>query len=195
MNVTEMNQSVFDQMYYVLLDELDWPMLSATSAYYNNTDKWKFIIDGPVQSLYQYMYENNKCIHRDYQNLGVNGARSSSMAHQLIQTIARDNKIDHPIWGLWELIGNDVCNGHPGTSHMTTPDEFYANNMESFTYLDSVLPNGSRILTMGLAVKFTQNFVFNDKLSYFLLCFGYILHRMGRYYIMPCMPRFIRLDG
>ena len=153
MNVTEMNQSVFDQMYYVLLDELDWPMLSATSAYYNSTEKWKYIIDGPVQSLYEYMYENNKCIHRDYQNLGVNGARSSSMANGLIETISRNNKMDHPIWGLWELIGNDVCSGHPGTSHMTTPDEFYANNMKSFNYLDSVLPNGSRILTMGLAVR------------------------------------------
>eukprot|EP01084_Bolivina_argentea_P110558 197377_1 len=151
MNVTEMNQNVFEQAYYVLLDELDWPMLSATSAFYNNTERWKYIIDGPVQSLYEYMYENNKCIHRDYQNLGVNGARSSSMAHELIQTIARNAKFDHPIWGLFELIGNDVCSGHPGTSHMTTPTQFYTNNMESFTYLDSVLPNGSRILTMGLA--------------------------------------------
>ena len=49
------------------------------------------------------------------------------------------------------LAGNDVCNGHPGTSHMTTPSEFYQNNLKSFEYLDANLPYGSRILSMGLA--------------------------------------------
>ena len=135
---------------HVLLDELDWPMFSASTAYLNDTAHTPFadIISGPVNSLYKLMRENNRCMHRDYQNLGVNGARSSSMAHGLISTIARDATSDYPIWGLFELIGNDVCSGHPGTSHMTTPEEFYANNMESFGYLDIVLPTGSRIITM-----------------------------------------------
>jgi hypothetical protein len=44
----------------------------------------------------------------------------------------------------------DVCNPHPGMSHMTTPREFYANVMNTFTYLDNgVLPKGSHLLVFG----------------------------------------------
>lgn len=44
----------------------------------------------------------------------------------------------------------DVCNPHPGMSHMTKPQEFYANVMSTFTYLDNgVLPEGSHLLVFG----------------------------------------------
>jgi ferredoxin len=45
----------------------------------------------------------------------------------------------------------DVCNGHPGMSHMTTPKEFYDNVVIAMNYLDTVLPKGSHVLFMGLA--------------------------------------------
>ena len=47
--------------------------------------------------------------------------------------------------------GNDVCNGHPDTiAHMTTPERFVEANTATLRYLDSVLPKGSSLLSMGL---------------------------------------------
>ena len=41
---------------------------------------------------------------------------------------------------------------HPDTfDHMTKPDEFYANVIETMTYLDTVLPAGSHVFLTGLA--------------------------------------------
>ena len=101
-NVTEMNEQVFDQMYFVLLNELDWPMLSATTGIYNSTIKWHNIIEGNVTSLYEKFLEKNRCNHRDYQNLGVNGARSGAMASGLIKTVKRNAQTDHPIFAIFE---------------------------------------------------------------------------------------------
>ncbi len=44
--------------------------LHIVSGYINLT--WP-IIEGPVHSIYTFMKERNRCNHRDYQNLGVNG--------------------------------------------------------------------------------------------------------------------------
>jgi len=97
------------------------------------------------------MKNRNRCNHRDYQNLGVNGARSGSMADSLVMTIRRNPQNDRPLMILFELIGNDVCNGHPGMGDMSTPAEFYQNNLRSFRWLDANMPYGTRIITMGLA--------------------------------------------
>lgn len=51
---------------------------------------------------------------------------------------------------LWRL-GNDVCNGHPGTSHMTNTTEFYANVVAALQYLDTQLPAGSHVIFEPLA--------------------------------------------
>src|SRR3990167_6001961 len=45
----------------------------------------------------------------------------------------------------------DVCNPHPGFSHMTTPEEFYTNVVTAMNYLDTQLPMGSHVIFMGLA--------------------------------------------
>jgi len=101
--------------------------------------------------LYLRMLELNRCNHRDFQNLGVNGARSGAMADQLDQTLQRDPLTDHPLLLVYELIGNDVCNGHHTFQTMTTPEEFYQNNLQAFQYLDSMVPFGTRVLALGLA--------------------------------------------
>eukprot|EP01084_Bolivina_argentea_P110557 197374_1 len=151
MNVTQMSTQVFQQLYFVLLNELDWPHLSTTTAFYNSTDQWKHIIQGPVDSLYLRFLQLNRCNKNDYANMGVNGARSSSMSFHLDQQLRRSPLTDKPAYVNYELLGNDVCNGHPGFSHMTTPQEFYDNNMKVFQYLDANLPTGSQVVANGLA--------------------------------------------
>ena len=103
-----------------------------------------------MDSVYMRMHTINRCNHRDYQNMGVNGARSTSMADSIVQTLKRDPNNDHPVLLMLELVGNDVCNGHPGTSHMTQPDTYYAAQLKSLRHIDSVVPNGSHVIAVGL---------------------------------------------
>ena len=77
------------------------------------------------------------CSHRDFQNIGVNGARSSR-ARDLVESAARNPLLDHPALVVLSLIGNDVCNGHPGMSHMTTPEEFYDNMLQALKVLGGI---------------------------------------------------------
>ncbi len=54
---------------WVFTNELDWPMLSAGTAYFNSTENWEEVIQGPVDSMYLRFRERNRCNHRDYQML------------------------------------------------------------------------------------------------------------------------------
>ena len=65
-----------------------------------------------ISSLYQRLRARNLCNHRDYQNMGVNGARITA-SMPLVEGLARDAQHDHPLLVVFSLIGNDVCNGHP----------------------------------------------------------------------------------
>jgi len=97
------------------------------------------------------MFDRDHCNHRDYQNIAVNGARSSSMLN-IMKTLSRDQKNDSPLLVIYSLVGNDVCNGHPDTlDHMTTVEEMYKNVYTTLTYLDTVLPKGSHLIATGLA--------------------------------------------
>ena len=73
-------------------------------------NQWPHSIDGPVDSLYLRMKEMNRCIHRDYQNIAVNGARSGNM-QDTMKGLARNQTTDYPMIVVLALIGNDVCNG------------------------------------------------------------------------------------
>ena len=96
------------------------------------------------------VWESNHCSFRDYQNIAVNGARSSSMLDSIITTMARNQSYDQPVLLTYALIGNDVCNGHHDLEHMTTPQEFYQNVVGAMKYLDGVLPAGSHVYFVGL---------------------------------------------
>ena len=48
----------------------------------------------------------------------------------LVESVARDPDLDHPALVIYSLIGNDVCNSHAGTSHMTTPEQFHENVLQ-----------------------------------------------------------------
>jgi acyloxyacyl hydrolase len=62
------------------------------------------------------MRERNLCNHRDYQNIGVNGGRTSNMAPPdgIISALQR-TKADAPANVFYALIGNDVRRLFPNT--------------------------------------------------------------------------------
>lgn len=146
----ELNIDTFSDLLMILENEFDWPMLSFTTGY-ESTSKWPMSIQGPMESIYSKMRGLNRCNHRDFQNIAVNGARSSSMKDTIVKSFARHKLIDKPAMISLELIGNDVCNGHHDLDHMTTPEEYFKNMHATLEYLDNLLPQGSVILPVGLA--------------------------------------------
>jgi acyloxyacyl hydrolase len=70
----------------------------------------------------------------------------------IMKSLARNQIEDVPQLVIYSLVGNDVCNGHNDTiAHMTTVEEMRANVLATLSYLDTVLPQGSHVLTTGLA--------------------------------------------
>ena len=147
LNSSEVGVEAFQDLFFILENEFDWPMLSSATGYKNST--WKDI-SGPVDSGYLRLREINRCNHRDYQNIAVNGARSSAMANTIVKSFTRKGMKDNPVFLTFALVGNDVCNGHHGTAHMTTPAEFYANNLRTFQYVDSIVAPDSVLIAIGL---------------------------------------------
>jgi acyloxyacyl hydrolase len=141
----------FSHIIEAAANELDWPACSWSTGYHE-TDRCPASVPlAPMNSIYQRLRERNLCMHRDFQNIGVNGARVGSMADGIIQSFARDQTTDTPLLVFHALIGNDVCNGHPGAGHMTTPDAFRASVLQSLAHLDAVLPPGSHVAFIPLA--------------------------------------------
>ncbi|EFA78313.1 acyloxyacyl hydrolase [Heterostelium album PN500] len=145
LTAADINSTTYVGMMATLENELDWPERSSYTGWNTNSSA------GPVDSIYLRLLERNRCNHRDYQNAGVNGARSGNVANGNIQSISRHQQTDNPVLLFLELIGNDVCSGHHDLDHMTTTEEFEANTLKSLNYLDSVLPMGSHVVFVGLA--------------------------------------------
>ena len=125
-------------------------MLSAMTGYYPDAAPFPDIA-GPVRSVYQRVVADNPCAHRDYQNIGVNGARAGAMNDTIQASMARAPH-DRPALVFYALIGNDVCNGHPDTvAHMTTPADMRRSFRATLAFLDTRLPRGSKVAVMGLA--------------------------------------------
>jgi len=143
----DLNEPILKDLPFALENEFDWPMLSTTTAYKNST--WD-VIQGPVDSFYLRLRELNHCNHRDYQNIGVNGDDSFLMSQHTMYTMSRNKSMDHPAFISLALLGNDVCNSEHDTEHMTTPEEFYANQLKILQYLDDTVPKGSVVLAIGL---------------------------------------------
>ena len=58
---------------------------------------------------------------------------------------------DTPLIVFHPLIGNDVCNGHPGMGSMTTVQDFGAAVNKTLAHLETVLPRGSAVVLIALA--------------------------------------------
>jgi acyloxyacyl hydrolase len=52
-------------------------------------------------------------------------------------SVQRDQQNDQPLLVFFALIGNDVCNGHPGMDHMTNVTAFHDNVLASLQFLDT----------------------------------------------------------
>ncbi|XP_072024277.1 acyloxyacyl hydrolase-like isoform X2 [Amphiura filiformis] len=148
MTASKLSADVFKHVLMVVEDEFDWPELSGTTGYMNTT--WD-IVHGLTDSLYYKLVQRNRCNHRDFQNIGVNGARAEKI-NTIAHSMSRDPNTDHPAIVMYSLIGNDVCNGHPDTiAHMTTPEQMKAYSLSSLKYLDTRLPKGSFVIVTGMA--------------------------------------------
>jgi len=145
---SQMNESVYADLMLIAENELDWPFMSSATGFMNIS--WAGVPVGPIDSGYLRNWNRNHCAFRDYQNIAVDGARSSSMLHSIIQSMSRNPTLDYPVSLSYALIGNDVCNGHYGSGSMTTPQEFYSNVAGALQYLDQVLPSGSHVSFIGL---------------------------------------------
>lgn len=148
-NTTEMSYVVFEPLLNILENELDWPELSSMTGFIPNP--YPMINHGPTDSVYMRLKARNRCNHRDYQNIAVNGARSGSM-DDIMLSLFRNPTADYPVILFYALVGNDVCNGHPDTiDHMTKPDQMKNNTMKTLKYLDQTLPKGSHVFLTALA--------------------------------------------
>lgn len=142
-----------DGMAKFSLDELDFPQCSWGTGHVDSLEKCPFQHEVPgvtgVTSLYTKLRERNRCNHNDFQNIGVNGARMPA-SDGLVEAVARRTDVDHPVLLWMSLIGNDVCNGHPGNEHMTDPEKFKSDAIASLDKLDETLPAGSYVVSLGL---------------------------------------------
>ena len=150
LTATNITKHIFKDLWFVLTNEFDWPMLSSFTGFYNKSH-WPQIISGPVDSVYKHLVERNLCNHRDYQNIGENGADSFTMNDVLVEALARNNKTDRPALVFYSLVGNDVCNSDPHGGNMTTVEEMRANALKTLDTLDNMLPSGSHVAMIGLA--------------------------------------------
>lgn len=99
------DQQTFANLFYMLENEFDWPMLSASTAFYPNTSRFEPDISGLVNSTYMILRQRNRCNANDYQNIAVNGARVGSMNSSIIRSLARQ-QTDKAVLAIYALIGN-----------------------------------------------------------------------------------------
>jgi len=131
-------------------DEADWPHCSWGTGFDSNEQcpPTPLVMD----SLALRLRARNRCNHRDFQNVGVNGCRTGAMAPPdgVITTMHARNGTDQPAWVIYALVGNDVCHGQHNFDVMTTPEEFKKNVLSALDYLNTTLPAGSYVSLVGL---------------------------------------------
>ncbi|TNV80782.1 hypothetical protein FGO68_gene8762 [Halteria grandinella] len=149
--VKNLSLSTFSRLVPNLENELDFPMLSWSTGH-SDISQYYPDIEGPVDSIYKRLRENNLCNNNDYQNIGVNGADSSSMVNQLQYLLSRDKNnsplAQKPLLLFMAMIGNDVCSSK--TTSRTTPQEYHDNVLKTIMDLDSRLPKGTKVVLIGL---------------------------------------------
>ena len=148
------NETTFENILLLLANEGDWPMISWATGMSDNcweNDVFSWTGSDFDSSIYQRYVEWNRCALNDYQNMGNNGARSTSMT-KMVKGLSRKQDMDKPQIVFLSLVGNDVCNGHyPTEPHMTTEKTYREKTKETLAYLDTILPKGSNVILTGLA--------------------------------------------
>ena len=154
LNANTIADGTYANLFDVVSNEVDYPMCSSTTGH-GDPARCPAVANYTMTSLYMKLRERNRCVHRDYQNIGVNGARSGSMMPSdkgdgIITTMQRSQGGDQPALVMYALIGNDVCGSSSEVSDMTPVAEFTQNTINSLNYLDTVLPAGSHVVMGGL---------------------------------------------
>lgn len=141
---SQMSVKSFHDLPTALTDELNWPQLSGITGFLNPTSRIK------EESIYLRLRARNRCNHRDYQNIARNGASSQSL-ETFIESLSRNQLLDHPAIVIYAMVGNDVCSRKKDpVPYMTTPEKFYSKVMQTLKYLNAHLPNGSHVILYGL---------------------------------------------
>lgn len=131
-------------------NELDFPMLSWSTGHVE-ASVYAPDIDGPMDSIYKRLRDNNLCNNNDYQNLGVNGANSGDLLDfgTILSRDADSSALPtKPLLLFMAMIGNDVCNKQ--VTSKTTPEEYHQNVLKSILELDPRLPKGTKVVLIGL---------------------------------------------
>ncbi|KAL5022217.1 hypothetical protein ScPMuIL_001372 [Solemya velum] len=148
LTATELSEEIFENLPFVLENEFDWPELSSSTGYMNTS--YPQIIHGVTDSVYLRARQRNHCIHRDFQNIAVNGLEPMNLEKHS-ENLSRNKIRDQPLLLIYSLVGNDVCSGRADPwNHMTTPSEMRANALQTLEFLNKVLPNGSHVVLTGL---------------------------------------------
>eukprot|EP01113_Clastostelium_recurvatum_P016099 TRINITY_DN19144_c0_g1_i1.p1 TRINITY_DN19144_c0_g1~~TRINITY_DN19144_c0_g1_i1.p1 ORF type:complete len:554 (+),score=143.51 TRINITY_DN19144_c0_g1_i1:31-1662(+) len=142
LTASQIGNGTYHDLLFVLENEFDWPERSMSTGWQNSTAAV------PISSMYQYLRQMNLCNHRDFQNLGVNGARVGDIRDN-IKAMNR-NHTDTPVLMIYESVGNDVCNPHHTLDRMTTVEDFRTDVVETMQWLDTVLPAGSHVVMIGV---------------------------------------------
>jgi len=100
------------------------------------------------------LVDRNRCNANFRQNLGVNGARSTSVVPDKTDSLASNPEDDLPAIVFYAMVGNDVINPHipepVNAEAQTSPDKFRAKVMDALAEFDTSLPNGSHVVLVGL---------------------------------------------
>ncbi|RNF11856.1 GPI inositol deacylase precursor [Trypanosoma rangeli] len=145
--VYELSHDAFAHFTRIINNRFDWPMLSAITGFAHASD-YKPNRKGPMKSLYNELVKRNKCNHRDYQNLGVNGATTARLS-EMMDVVARNRTESvKPAILFFAMIGNDVCDRPPA---VTTPAEYYAHLTTALEKAEALLPAGSHVLILPVS--------------------------------------------
>jgi acyloxyacyl hydrolase len=140
---------VYDHFFFFLANEADFPAQSWITGYENDTTG---LLDPqmphPLSSVYLAMRARNLCVHRDFQNLAVNGA-DSALFNGNVQALQRQVNTDRPMLFFVAAIGDDICD-HKDASGWTTPEEFRENTLRTYRFLQQHLPKGSLVVNIGV---------------------------------------------
>jgi len=146
---TQLNDAALTNGSFVIENEGDWPQLSSSTGYLPASDFAPFIT-GPVDSIYKRLRARNRCVHRDFQNLSVNGANSNDTLINM-RLLRRNATEDHPLVVFYAMNGNDVCNWHHDTiPYMSSTKVMVDNLMKTVEFLNATVPRGSHLVVIGM---------------------------------------------
>lgn len=149
LNATAVTSAILENLTQIVENEFDFPHFGFGTGWQKQGEEGMV---GPIDSLYLRLRERNLCNHRDYQNIGVNGANSFSAENDANTLSRTHNGDDKPLIVFFAYVGNDVCNSWFDTlDHDTHVLQFEQNLNATLLKLDKVLPMGSHVIVMDLA--------------------------------------------